>query len=422
MPTGSPAQALRVAFVDAYSMGRHLLPAMQRHGAECVHVKSPSPDVHLAQLPVAEGFVDTVRHDGDIAATAAALRELGVSYVLPGGESGVELADQLAAELGIPGNGMTRPTARRNKYDMVLSLRDAGLPHAATIVSADADEIIAWADATAGYPVVLKPVSSSGTDNVVACASPEQVRAVHRQIMTSADRHGMPNKVVLAQEFLAGDEYFVNTVSRDGRHHTVELWRYYKIQLPGGNIIYDYDEPLAPDDPVAKEVELYTHRMLDALEIRNWAAHSEIMMTARGPILVECAARLGGGQVPEINNRCFGTNQIALLALSIVDPDEFNRLPTTAYQLLQHPLNVSLINSRDHGVVPSEETMAAIRALPSYAFTLMGHPAGHPLPRTIDVATQPGWIFLISDDPDELRADYEKLRQIELEYLYDGNP
>jgi biotin carboxylase len=422
MPTSFRARTTRVAFVDAYSTGRHMLPALHRHGTECVHVQSPSPDVHLGQLPIPDGFVGNVRHDGNLVATASALRKWGVSYVIAGGESGVELADQLSAKLGTPGNGMSRPTARRNKYDMVLALRDAGLAHAATIVSSDVDEIIVWAEATVGYPIVLKPVSSAGTDNVVACSSPEQVRAVHEKIMTSTDRHGKTNTVVLAQEFLEGDEYFVNTVSRDGRHHTVEIWRYYKIRIPGGNIIYDYDEPLSPDDPDAKKVEFYTYQVLDALEIRNWAGHNEVMLTARGPVLVECAARLGGGQVPEINTRCFGTNQVELLALSVVKPDEFNRLPTTAYQLLQHPRNVSLINPRDNGVVPSHERMAAIRALPSYAHTLMAHPEGYPLPRTIDVATQPGWIFLISDDPETIRADYQKLRQIERDYLYDSNP
>jgi biotin carboxylase len=422
MPTSSGARTTRVALVDAYSMGRHLLPALNRHDVECVHVKSQNPDVHLAQMTIPEGFADTVRHDGDLAATASALRERRIDYVIAAGESGVELADQLSAELGTPGNGMSRPTSRRNKYDMVLALRDAGLAHAATTVSSDVEEIIEWVEKTAGYPIVLKPVASSGTDNVVACSSPEQVRVVHEKIMSSADRHGMANTVVLAQEFLDGDEYFVNTVSRDGMHHTVEIWRYYKIRLADGSIIYDYDEPLAPDDPVAKKVESYTHQVLDALEVRNWAAHTEIMMTAGEPVLVECAARFGGGQVLEVNTRCFGTNQVDLFTLSVVNPDEFNRLPTTAYQLLQHPRDVSLINPTDHGVVPSHEKMAAIRALPSYAHTLMAHPEGHPLPRTIDVATQPGWIFLISDDPEEIRADYEKLREIERDYLYDGAP
>ncbi|MEU3777872.1 ATP-grasp domain-containing protein [Streptomyces sp. NPDC032472] len=405
--------------VDAYSLGRHLVPALRRHGMECVHVQSPNPDVHLGQMPVPDGFVTNIRHEGDVAATASVLREYGVGQVISGGESGVALADQLSAELGTPGNGMSRPAARRNKYDMVLALREAGLAHAATIVSADAEDVVEWAEETAGYPVVLKPVASAGADNVMACSSPEEIRTAHAKIMGSSDRHGMRNTVVLAQEFLHGDEYFINTVSRDGRHHTVEIWRYYKVRLPGGNFVYDYDEPLSPDDPVAKSLESYTHQVLDALEIRNCAGHSEVMLTADGPVLVECAARPAGAQIPEISTRCFGTSQVELLALSMAKPDEFNRLPTTVYQMLQHTRWVSLINSRDHGVIPSHEKMAAIRALPSHAHTLMAHPEGHLLPRTIDVATLPGWVYLVSDDPEVVRADYRRLRQIESDYLYD---
>jgi biotin carboxylase len=423
-PNGKPAgwqggtvRSTRVAIVDAYSAGRDLRPALHRHGTECVHVQSPNPDVHL--VCDVDGFVGDIRHDGDVVATASALRKYEVSCVIAGTESGVELADQLSAELGTPGNGMSRPTARHNKYEMVLALRDAGLAHAATIVSSDAGDIIEWAETTVGYPIVLKPVASAGADNVRACSSPAQVRAAHEKIMTSADRYGIANSVVLAQEFLEGNEYFVNTVSRDCRHHTVEIWRYYKRRLPSGNIIYDYDEPLPPDDSVAKKVGSYTYQVLDALEIRNWASHTEVMLTARGPVLVECAARLGGGQILEINTRCLGINQVELLALAVAKPNEFNRLPMTTYQLLEHPRCVSLINSRDLGAAPSHEAMAAIRALASYAHTVMTHPEGQPLPRTIDVATQPGYVYLISDDPARIAADYQKLRQIERDYLYD---
>ncbi|MFD4553522.1 ATP-grasp domain-containing protein [Streptomyces sp. NPDC058469] len=418
MQSSARARSKRVAFVDAFSLGPQLLSALDGFDMECVHVQSLNPNVALGRLALPEGFVDNVKHEGDIAATASALREHEVGWVISIGESGVELADRLSAELGTPGNGMSRPTSRRNKFDMVLALRDAGLEHAATVVSFDADEIVEWAETTAGYPVVLKPVASSGTDNVAACSSADQIRAVHKKIMASSDRHGLPNTVVLAQEFLDGDEYFVNTVSRDGKHHTVEIWRYYKTRLPGGYIIYDYCEPLAPDDPVAKEVESYTHRVLDALEVRNGGGHTEVMVTASGPVLVESAARPGGGQIPDISNRCLGTNQVDVLILSVVDPVAFDRLPTTGYQLTERLRYVHLVNSKDQGVAPSHETMAVIRALPSYVHAVTTFPEGHPLPRTIDVATRPGYVILVSEDPEQLAADYRKLRDIERDHLY----
>ncbi|MFD0597111.1 hypothetical protein ACFQZ4_36620 [Catellatospora coxensis] len=100
------AQPGRVAIVDAYSTGRHLPAALRAYGAECVHVQSSSPDLHL--VPAEEGFVRQLSHD-DVDATVGELRRLQVGLVVAGAESGVELADQLSAALGTPGNGMSRP-------------------------------------------------------------------------------------------------------------------------------------------------------------------------------------------------------------------------------------------------------------------------------------------------------------------------
>lgn len=421
MATDLRSPTARVALVDAYSAGNLMVPALNREGVECVHVRSPEPDVNMVKLKFPDGFADDIRHEGDLAATAAALRAWEVGCVIAGGESGVELADRLNAELGTPGNGMSRPSCRRDKYEMVLAVRDAGLRHAATVLASDADQIIEWAGSTVGYPVVLKPVASAGQDNVMACASAEEVRTAHARIRSSTNRQGQPNTVVLAQEFLAGTEYFVNTVSHDGRHHTAEIWRYRKRRIPGGHIIHDYVEPLSPDDPDARALESYSHQVLDALEIHNGAAHAEIMMTADGPVLVECAGRLGGGAVPQVLSRSMAANQIDLLAMSVARPDAFDRLPASVHRLLRHTLYVHLVNPDDHGVAPSHEDMAVVRALPSWAHTALMHPEGRPLTRTVDFPSQPGFVILISDDPDQLWADYAALREIE-QVLYTGRP
>jgi biotin carboxylase len=408
---------MRVAIVDAMSTSRYLPGELRRHGIECVHVSSPFPDLHME--PALSEFVECLGSDGGVEETAARLRRLDVGFVVAGTESGVEFADLLSAALGTPANGMERRLARRNKHEMVLALSDAGVPHAATIVSRDVGEIVAWAEAEPGWPIVLKPVASAGTDHVVCCSSPKEVRAAFETIVTATDRFGLPNAAVLAQEFLEGAEYFVNTVSRDGSHRTAEVWRYHKRRVRGGYVIFDHHEPIDPDDPDGGRVEQYTRRVLDALEIRNAAGHSEVMLTRRGPILVECGARLGGGQVPEINMRCLGMSQMHLQALAIAKPVEFERLPEVAYALRERPRHVSLINPLEEGVVPGDEALAAIHALPSYAHTVMAHPAGSPIPRTIDVATQPGFVYLISDDREQILADYRTLREIEEDYLYD---
>lgn len=62
------------------------------------------------------------------AQTINALQALPFSViaVIPGAETGVELADQLSHRMGLRSNGINKSLARRNKYHMGESVRAAG--------------------------------------------------------------------------------------------------------------------------------------------------------------------------------------------------------------------------------------------------------------------------------------------------------
>ncbi len=407
---------MRCAIVDAYGIGRFLPAALRRYDVEPIHVRSEFPDIHLEYRP--EDFTIDLKHDGDIEATAERLRELGVEFVVAAMESGVLLADELSATLGTPGHGMSRPAARRDKYAMARAARDAGLASAESFASASADEVIAWAIERDGWPVVLKPVASAGMDNVHFCHSPEEIRVGHASILASADRYGCRNEIALAQQFLDGDEYFVNTVSRDGVHHIVEIWRYHKHQIDSTRSMVSNEHPVPIDDPAARAVGEYALAVLDALEIRNGAAHTEIMLTRGGPVLVECGARLGGAHLPEIVSRCIGTNQIDRLALAIARPEEITAGTLPPYQLLTPVRFLNLIVPED-GVIPADEKWAQIRALDSFLELIVTQPAGKRIERTVDLASSPGYVYLSSDDPAQVAADYQRLREIERGGLYE---
>jgi hypothetical protein len=47
--------------------------------------------------------------------------------VIPGGETGVELADRLSNRMGLRTNGETASLARRNKFYMGEAVRNAGV-------------------------------------------------------------------------------------------------------------------------------------------------------------------------------------------------------------------------------------------------------------------------------------------------------
>ncbi|HEY2577319.1 MAG TPA: ATP-grasp domain-containing protein [Streptosporangiaceae bacterium] len=415
-PEGS-APPVKCAVVDAYGAGRLLPAALCRYGVDYLHVRSQFPDTNLSYLP--SDFTLEIQHHGDVRETAAELRRHGVTTVAAAAESGVLLANELSAALGTPGNGMRCPEARRNKFAMHQAVRAAGLASAGSIESSSADAILDWAAERGRWPVVLKPVASAGTDNVIFCDSAEAVAAAHAKISASTDRYGRANPTVLAQQFLVGEEHYVNTVSHEGVHQIIEVWHYCKRPVPGGRSINDFDDLLPRNDPGARRVAGYALSVLDALEIRNGAAHTEVMLTDDGPVLVECGARLGGGQMPDALSRCVGTNQIDSLALSIARPGEFLRQARRPYRLLSHLRCVNLISETD-GVVPPAGGWAAVRALGSFAGLLLSLPEGSPVPRTIDLATCPGAVYLTSDDPAIIEADTERLRELDRTGLYTG--
>lgn len=407
-------RTMTCAIVDAYGAGRLLPAALRMRGVEFVHVRSQFPDTRLAYRPA--DFTVDIQHTGDVAATVTALRELGVSDVVATAESGVLLADQLSVALGVPGNAIDRTVARRDKFAMQDVVRAAGLPTAKNFRSASVDETVKWVVGQGRWPVVLKPVLSAGTDNVIICDSVDELVTAHNRIMASEDRYGHRNDVVLAQQYLRGSEHYVNTVSRDGAHRVVEVWRYHKRMIDGRSV-YDYEDLLALDDTGARDVVHYVRAVLDALGIANGAAHTEIMLTDDGPFLIESGARLGGGQLPDLLTRCVGADQVDSLAFSIADPESFIAEAEAPYQLKNLLRCVNLISPAE-GTMPSEESWEQVKQLTSFAALVVNHPAGTPLTRTVDMATCPGTVYFTTDDLPVLEEDYRKLREMELNGLY----
>ena len=93
-----------LVIVDGYSSGSALPSVVGDYGWPCVHVRSLAnpPPLYLTTFR-RDDYVDQFSFDGNVADLARAISRLKPSAVLPGTESGVVVADQLAAALGLPG-------------------------------------------------------------------------------------------------------------------------------------------------------------------------------------------------------------------------------------------------------------------------------------------------------------------------------
>jgi hypothetical protein len=397
--------------VDAYSTGARLAPRFAAAGLPVVHVQSSPrlPEFYLRAFR-ADDFVENVVHEGDLEATAARLAAHDLAFVVVGSEPGVPLADALSERLGLPSNGSELSRARRDKNAMSEALRRAGLRTAAALKTADAAEAVAWAEARGGVPVVVKPLDSAGTDGVSVCEDGSSIEAAFEANLGRPNALHGANEELLVQELLRGTQLFVNSVSWDGVHHVSEVWRDNKLRR-GANFIYDYEELLPRHGEQQDGVVPYVEATLDALGIRFGPAHTEVMLTEAGPVLVESGARMHGSVPDEIVDRCTPSHQ-TLTAEAYLDPSSVGRRAQQPYELAAGAYCVMLI-SRHEGRIVGDAGLREIEALPSFAGTISMLGPGDRLKRTIDLFSCPGIIYLIDPDRGQLKADYDRIRELD---------
>ncbi|MFS8103305.1 hypothetical protein LFM09_39880 [Lentzea alba] len=108
---------MRIAVVDGFSMSRVLVQELAQRGAECVHVCTrPDFGEFHTRLFDASVYAADLGYAADARAAAEALRPLGVDAVIPGAESGVILADQIADAMGLV------PTVNDSPYDVGIEM------------------------------------------------------------------------------------------------------------------------------------------------------------------------------------------------------------------------------------------------------------------------------------------------------------
>lgn len=139
------------------------------------------------------------------------------------------------------------------------------------------------------YPVIVKPTDRSGSRGVSKIEDSEQLKlAIENAISQSF------SKEAIIEEYIQGKEYSVECISQNGVHNVLAITE--KITTGAPNFIeIGHIQPARIDKNLANIIERHVKESLDALNIKNGASHSEIMITDCGDIfIIEIGARMGG--------------------------------------------------------------------------------------------------------------------------------
>jgi len=221
----------------------------------------------------------------------------------------VDVAARVARSLGLPGEDPDVLTAARSKSVQRERFAAHGVdsPVHRTVMSA-ADAVAAAL--AIGLPVVVKPISGSGSLGVRRCDTREEVAGQARLLLgATADERARPAPTgVLVESYLAGPEYSVEVLAGKVRAVVAK-----HLDESLGFLEVGHDVPAPVDTETDAALRRSARFALAALGLTRGAAHVELRVMHGRAYVIEVNPRLAGGMIPVAVQAATGQDLIAEL-------------------------------------------------------------------------------------------------------------
>ncbi|HEY0019118.1 MAG TPA: ATP-grasp domain-containing protein [Longimicrobium sp.] len=281
-----------------------MLKAAARTGAQVSVMSDRAPEFFVS-YPFVRHVVTPVR-GGDDAGWEAAARRLEQIHaaepfvrVVPSSEGSVEFAARLNQHLGLGGNSPETAAASRDKFRMRRALAAHGgalIPEFRLVSSWD--EFQAAVEAV-GYPCISKPIRAAASDGVAKIEDASQVRAAWEFTSAVPQIDATGTGTVLVESYASGPEYSVEGIVSNGVAHILGVTEKTTEAEPFFNeIMHVFPAPISAEAETA--MRRTAQAVAEGLGMTGGAMHLEVRLNARGPVVMECAARLAGDSVPII--------------------------------------------------------------------------------------------------------------------------
>lgn len=398
-----------VVIVDPLSSGIELAPTFKTRGIPAIAVTFKSLDrVGFGMKVKISDFIEIIPDQANL---IEILKPYNPIAIIPGTEKGVSLAERLTKILTPQfANDPKKSLNRLHKAFMQKALKEAGVPVLKTLNTSSENKVEFWLkeNALTDSPLIIKPPMSAGSDKVFHIPAKGDWKIAFKRVLTEPTKiTGKVSETVVVQEQAIGTEFAVGTVSAKGKHYLAHLIKYNKISSHGRKTVFDYVEFVPYRKEEHGELFDYTQKALDALGIRWGAVHNEIMLTKKGPRLIESGARMCGGPVVGFAREATGSSQADKLVEIYAD----GNVLTKKYVFKKSVVPVFL-KSPAKGIISNVEALAEISKLPTLLNEYIWFKNGDLVPQTVDYLTSIG-IIALAGDRESILSDYKKIQSME---------
>ena len=196
----------------------------------------------------------------------------------------------VAKEMGLVGISDETALKATNKAVMRQALYEHGVPVPRFYKVSNREE---YGKATAEFhvPFIVKPADNSGSRGIFKISDLNDQQTIRDAYDYS--RASSRSGDVVVEEYMEGPEVSVETLTVDGECHVIQITD--KLTTGAPHFVeMGHSQPTQLDTVTAEKIREVAKAANRAIGIENGPSHTEIIVTAEGPKIVELGARLGG--------------------------------------------------------------------------------------------------------------------------------
>ncbi len=192
-----------------------------------------------------------------------------------------------ATKLGLSGISYETAIKSTDKGEMIKAFRENGVAHPWYFLLSDASDLESVSDQIT-YPCISKPTDNSGSRGVMLVNTPAELKAAV-EYSSSQGRNGR----VIIEEYLQGPEVSVEVMTVNGIPHILQVTD--KLTTGAPHFVeMGHSQPSRLGEKNINAIKELAAKAVKAVGIENGPAHVEIVLTEKGPKMIELGARMGG--------------------------------------------------------------------------------------------------------------------------------
>ncbi len=188
---------------------------------------------------------------------------------------------------GLPGIDMDCAIKSTDKGEMIAAFEKHGVEHPWYYIVKN-EEQFSDVKSKVDFPCIMKPTDSSGSRGVMLLNDLSELESAY--CYTKGFSRG---GAVIIEEYLKGSEVSVEVIVFDGTPNVLQITD--KLTTGAPHFVeMGHSQPSRLANTDKAEIADLACRAVGAVGIKNGPAHVEIMLTDKGPKMIELGARMGG--------------------------------------------------------------------------------------------------------------------------------